>query len=86
MPTLNTPDAIATALTAACDALFDMIERDPALLPTAERLIRALLDEAQAQKLCGTLIVRRLSARLEGYRRRFVGPAPTLAARGPRHG
>lgn len=86
MPTLNTPDAIATALTAACDALFAMIERDPALLPTGERLIRALLDEAQAQNLCGTLIVRRLSARLAGYRRRFGGPAPTLAPRGPRHG
>ena len=86
MPTLNTPDAIAAALTAACDALFAMIERDPALLPIGERLIRVLLDEAQAQNLCGTLIVRRLSARLEDYRRRFGDPAPTPAPRGPRHG
>jgi len=86
MPTLNTPDAIATALTAACDALFAMIENDPALLPVGERLILALLDEAQAQNLCGALVVRRLSARLDRYRRGFGGAMPTPAPRRPRHG
>lgn len=86
MPNLNTPDAVATALTIACDALFAMIERDPALLLVGERLILALLDEAQAQNLCGTLIIRRLTARLNRYRRGFDGAGPTPALRRPRLG
>ena len=86
MPTLNTPNAIAAALTTACDVLFTMIDTDPALLPVGERLILALLREAQAENLCGIIIIRRLQARLATYQRIAAGltPAPTL--RGPRHG
>ena len=86
MPTLNTPNAVAAALTTACDALFAMIETDPALLPVGERLILALLREAQAQNLCGQIIIRRLHARMATYQRIAAGLAPTLPLRGPRHG
>lgn len=86
MPTLNTPAAAAVALTKACDALFAMIDAEPTLLPVGERLILALLHEAQANHLCSLIIIRRLQARLATYQRAAAGLAPAPTPRGPRHG
>lgn len=86
MPTVNKSNAIAAALTAACDALFAMIENDPATLPAAECLILAMLHEAQTKNLCARIIIQRLHARLATYQRMAAGLAPTPTPRGPRHG
>ena len=85
MTSLNTPDAVASGLTMACGAIFAMIEREPPLYPIGERLILALLGEARTQNLCGALVLRRLSARLDRYRLEFA-EKPRPALRGPRLG
>ena len=86
MPDLTTPAPIEAALLAACDALFAMIASNPDLFPSGERLILALLREAQEGKVCGSLLIRRLSARLARFRAAYAVDAPRATLRGPRHG
>jgi hypothetical protein len=86
MPTFPTPPPVANALVAACEPLFAMIEKNPALLAHGERLIVALLDAAMAQDLGAMLLVRRLRGRLQECKRRAALSVPQLPMRGPRHG
>jgi hypothetical protein len=86
VPTLNTPNAIAAALTTACEMLFAMIETNPALLPVGERLIHALLHEAETQNMCSIIIIRRLYAGLDVRKRIAAGAMASPSRRGPRLG
>jgi hypothetical protein len=86
MPTMSHTPAVATALTAACDALLAMIENDHALLAVGEFLMMALLREATDKQLCNVIIIRRLHSRLVFLKRIVEGLAQTTAPRGPRCG
>lgn len=86
MPNSNAQNAIAAALTNACDGLFTMIEHDAALLPVGERLILALLHEAETQNICNIIIIRRLYAGLDVRKRIAAGAMASPSGRGPRLG
>jgi len=86
LPNLNAPNAIAAALTNACEGLFAMIESDAALLPVGERLVLALLHEAETQNICNIIIIRRLYAGLDVCKRIAAGTTPNPRRPGLRHG
>ena len=81
-----TQEEATTALVAECQPLLAIAEQSPALFPTVEAQLIALLHAAGRAGLCSRVVIFRLSGRLQVLRNMAAGLHQVATPRRPRLG